>query len=398
MAKGRNSIIISGILAAFVAGLIITVSSADAGGAPPPPSGPDAGDFACYSEPIPTKPFFFMLDDQFGTTDHKIDKFLGFCASATKTIPDGTVFESPFGFGHHMMRWNITATSPDVRVELTDQFGTFEHNVLEAREIITPAFKKSGGTTFPPMLDVHWKCYGIDGEPISGPVTLDDQFPVTLSTKILTPDLLCAPATKTLLDGTSFSPQEGFEDTHLKCYNIDKTTVPINSLFSDQFFGAVSVGVGVAESEKLCTTVKKTVLPKPCVNFTVKGQDIPGSEQCNLEATDVWVKFRGPATMQFTQDGSDIPPLMPKPKGTNDFHVEWDPATCEFLDPPGVIWTKNGVPVGLPTSIPLGANDFDFDAKKIAQVMWSFPDDSMVDVPIPKGHVTDVHFECEFPG
>jgi len=141
---------------------------------------------------------------------------------------------------------------------------------------------------------------------------------------------------------------------------------------------------------------------EPCVSFTVKGVDIPGSENCNSAATDVWVVFRGHGSMTFSTDGNPIDPSTPTPKGTNDFHVMWVKGTCEFLDPPGLVWTKNGAFV---TSTPIPAdsigpvNDFEFEAKKIAKVMWSFgPGTIPLDVPIPKGHVTDVHFECFIPG
>jgi len=90
----------------------------------------------------------------------------------------------------------------------------------------------------------------------------------------------------------------------------------------------------------------------PCVLFTAKGQPIPGSEQCNSDATDVWIVFRGKGSIMFSVGGDPFGPSTPTPKGTNDFHVQWNPGTCVF-NPPVVIWTKNGAFV-IDTPIPVG--------------------------------------------
>lgn len=306
MTKGRNSIIISGILAAFVAGLIITVSTADAG----IPSDPfNAGDFLCYSATFTIPGSNFALNDQFfeEPQPHSIVEFLGFCASGTKTIPDPLkpgdvlVFDSPFGVDQHMMRWAIQGDSPNVKVELTDQFGSFEHNVLEAREIITPAIKSTfGGLVFPVQLNVHWKCYDIDGDDIDGPVTLRDQFsdssipPIEFFT--LTPALLCAPATKIIEDPAlpgsviTFPPEQ---DVHLKCYNIDSILVPIGADFRDQFF---SVTVLDAETERLCTTVTKSVLS---ADLSIEKSDNPDPVNPGNQLTySITVNNAGPTAAQ----------------------------------------------------------------------------------------------------
>ncbi len=381
-------------MAAFVAGLLITVSTADAGaGLPPPGDEFNAGDFLCYSGPVAEISVPIRLSDQFGDQGHTVTDFLGICASGNKDTLFG-FFNSPFGFLHHMMRWAIDDPSPDVfKVKLTDQFGTFEHNVFEAREIITPASKKLPCCPeFFPKLDVHWKCYRIDGEAIDGPVVWRDQFsnPSAFSFNELTPDLLCAPATKTKEPSPGvileFPPEE---DVHLKCYNVESfSDVPFAG-FSDQFSDIFIFGMN---SEKLCTTAIKT-LPVPCVKFTVKGEDIPDSKQCNPEANDITVVFRGGATMQFTKDGAPVGLPIPKAKGANDFELNFDPVTCDITSG---TWTKRGAVIGPLIPIPSGANDFEFVAKKIAKATWTLNGDILEEIPIPKGHVTDIHFECGF--
>jgi len=264
-------------------GVVAVGSSTQAfAGVPPGGPGPDVPPFhlKCYNDLEFGLGFGFaffevlqvILGDQFG--NEIVPDFVpvidGFCASAVKLIPP-QIFDDPFALGHHVTTYPISGESLNVRVELTDQFGTFTHNVFEPTKLLVPAskFKESpGGLTAisPPLLDVHWKCYGIDGESLKAPldfslVQLDDQFGSTTDFT-LTPVELCTPATKTItLQGKSESFTNEFPpeaNVHLKCYTVEPQNVIIGASFQDQILS--SPLIDSAFVDKLCVTVEKTVL------------------------------------------------------------------------------------------------------------------------------------------
>ena len=319
MERRSISVIISGILVAFVVSSLITVSTVEA----QTPGAFDAGDFLCYTDKRPAVSINFELSDQFfeAPEPHAILEFLGFCASGDKNFPGGVSSLSPFGFEHHMMRWAIDGPGPvdsitgaAVRVELSDQFGTVEHTVFDAREIMVPAIKEildSDGNIiqfFDPRLDVHWKCYEIDGVAFDAPITWIDQFtdpavgPIPFD--ILTPSLLCTPATKTIVDSMGvlkeFPPEE---DVHLKCYDVKpKIDIVTFANFRDQFGFAVISPFIPTFSEKLCTTVTKKIMSdEPTVELdhyiaykVQETKNTPKFQKINVELLD---QFDDPAVV-----------------------------------------------------------------------------------------------------
>jgi len=248
----------------LIASLIVTLATVGMT-YQPVQAGLQALDFNCY-EPTSFTPFFeateITLIDQFGETSHTTGNFVEFCASANKVTQHGSFFD-PFQLEHHFTCYEIDGAAPDVLVELTDQFGTFRHTVGDAREVCVPATKITNQPAeFPPLLNNHWKCYEIDGEPMPlEAVTMTDQFGPHLYTG-LTPELLCTPAVKMVGEDT-FEPE--LPDLDLKCYTVEGLdNVNLFLGFQDQFAGLLGGGfssvVNLADEDKICVEVEKTIV------------------------------------------------------------------------------------------------------------------------------------------
>jgi len=240
--------------------------------------------FNCYTPLASEPPSFleFQLIDQFfeDGTLHALGVLETFCASADKTILDtGETFPDPFGYQHHITCYGIDGEAPGVVVELTDQFGTTQHEVGSPIEVCAPADKGDdlcvpGDPLCEPngvglqvasvsQLDIHWKCYEITGESFPTNILMVDQFDINnLQTPILqlTPNKLCTPATKISPAGGVFPPEM---DTHLKCYAVDPVPLKgIVDVFFDQFAGVFFPPhfIDVALNDQICVKVEKTIV------------------------------------------------------------------------------------------------------------------------------------------
>jgi len=146
----------------------------------------------------------------------------------------------------------------------------------------------------------------------------------------------------------------------------------------------------VASSLSTFLIVSAPPLEDPCIILTKNSQTIQGTLNCNEFANDLHVVFKGNAKMQFSTDGKTVSHEISKPKRTNDFEVTFNPETCEISS---LTWTKKGEPIS-DSVVPPDVNDFWFVAKSIVKVEWTLDGTVIDEVQLPKGKITDLHFDC----
>jgi len=227
-------------------------------------SGPILGDFKCYNTTGIAPQTMVTLDDQFGTMEVNVKEQLAVCANVFKQQgPDFPASTPPDFPNQHFRVYNITENTPlEIPILLTDQFGTTKHIVGKPLELWVPA-NKTHITFFDKFTDLHYKCYELDPMSPTLPSPLDvnviDQFG-NWNNEVLNANKLCNPVIKTI--GT-----ESFGDfipDHLKCYGItpDPTFTPINQItFGDQFFKQQENDL--IEERELCFVAEKHIVQLP---------------------------------------------------------------------------------------------------------------------------------------
>jgi len=204
----------------------------------PTPTPVPLNHFQCYE--VHHGPFTrrtITLDDDFGpgtSVDVKQPKRL--CAPANKNNEDQ---DPPFPQDDpdHLAGYKITQREPRFPkrsdVAIVNQFGTLIIDVKKPEYLLVPSSK--GLNAQPPALNPpvvnHFKCYKVGGARFrAAGITVDDQFPGTLSVDILKPARLCLPADK---------QSEGviLPTDALMCYKVrpQKTTAPDSVFINNQF-------------------------------------------------------------------------------------------------------------------------------------------------------------------
>jgi len=182
-----------------------------------------------------------LLRDQFGESNHSALVLERFATPVDKN-QEGII--DPLA---HLTWWRLLdgTDSPFRRVVVTNQFGVEELGVFDAEYLLAPAVKNvnGGGTPDaggsgpgdPALGDLdHYKCYRVEGLPLSHSVILDDQFQGAVG-EVLAPLYLCNPVEKTHLDGTGNFPIHKPTE-HLVCYQIGFPPLPgLSVFFQDQF-------------------------------------------------------------------------------------------------------------------------------------------------------------------
>ncbi len=207
-----------------------------------------------------------VVETQFGFEEIGFEAAWFLALPAIKTLPDGTG-EGDLNAPHLKCYSIFSAEDPDVSVNLTNQFGTETGvEVGPARAMCMPTLKT---VTFPlppippsgPLVEVpHYKCYDIVGDTPDVAVDLETQFGFELGVQVGPANLLCAPAIKTLPDGTS---EGDLTAPHLKCYEIIVDDPPHIVDLETQFGIETDVEVGVpapASIGKLCVPTDKEVI------------------------------------------------------------------------------------------------------------------------------------------
>jgi hypothetical protein len=174
------------------------------------------------------------LRDQFGpltVTDLVFDKF----STPADKIHNGQnhPMVNPLV---HLDWWHINYPQPSRTVIVTDQFGSGEWVVKDARYLLLPAVKNAGPGTPPPVWN-HYLCYDVVTGPIvNQPVVLIDQFG-TAQVHVRYAKLLCNPVEKTVYTATGPVVYPIIDaTTHLACYEVlNPQPYAINITAQDQF-------------------------------------------------------------------------------------------------------------------------------------------------------------------
>jgi hypothetical protein len=173
--------------------------------------------FECYRSAFRPQfdPVRVRLDDQFSADSVRARVLRPnlFCNPVRK-VHDDVVFPivNP---NNHLKSYVIESAEEFVerQVEVNNQFGTAVLHVVNPARLLVPTRKFPHDR--PSGLD-HYKCYGVQGDPLEERVRLRDQF-TPFFTTVLEPMFLCNPAEKT--HGDRVTPVRN-PALHLVCYSI----------------------------------------------------------------------------------------------------------------------------------------------------------------------------------
>ena len=202
------------------------------------------------------------LTDQFGSYSHQVTSLYHFCTPVQKTVLDslGNPIVYPIHDAvTHYSWWQISPQTFSAKVAVTNQFGDQTLNVHNAAFLLTPALKN----TYPgPLPNAnHYKAYECDGQPINRPVVLDDQLGHWSAT-LTYPRYFLTPARKYVGPGQDYPIVD--PDQHYVCYEFtpaDQNTYAA-VWWIDQFFSVTSPIFGPQSAQYvLVPTSKLYVVP-----------------------------------------------------------------------------------------------------------------------------------------
>ena len=194
------------------------------------------------------------------------------CVPAVKTVispppPAPTPTPGPLPTTPHYKCYQIIAPPANATVKLETQFG-IEPSVVVGQPVLlcAPAIKRFGGVATGDLSAPHLVCYLITDPPPGFVVNLQTQFGFEGPLNVMQAQLLCVPATKTVLVPTPTpSPTPSptpppLSIVHYKCYDITPQTLGVLVDLRTQF--GFEQNVRVTNSKFLCPPVVKTVPPR----------------------------------------------------------------------------------------------------------------------------------------
>ena len=124
--------------------------------------------------PVPPLGLPVLLTDQFGPYNHQVLQLQKFMNPVQKQVatPGGGTYPINDPITHYSW-WTISPQPFSALVAATNQFGDQSLNVHDAVYLLAPALKNQHGS--PPQKN-HYKCYLCDGQPVNVPVLMTDQF------------------------------------------------------------------------------------------------------------------------------------------------------------------------------------------------------------------------------
>ncbi len=185
--------------------------------------------------PPPAPPV--RLTDQFETWDHQVLQLRHFANPVEKQ--HGPLISPITNPDLHYTWWEIEPhpfQRPGIAVD--NQFGPQLLDVFAPRFLLNPARKNQPG---PPPPGNHYKCYECVGQPVLETVYLRDQFGQRTAV-VLEPQLLCNPTVKQLPGGVSYPMLD--PEQHLVCYRIDPMLWAYLPYVTDQFIQDFPLEIG----------------------------------------------------------------------------------------------------------------------------------------------------------
>jgi hypothetical protein len=189
-----------------------------------------------------------ILTDQFGVYTHQLANLQRIMNPVQKEHGQVFPINNP---NLHYTWWRIFPSQPfSAQVTATNQFGDQTLSVGDGEFLLNPALKNQTGS--PPVAN-HFKCYVCDGQPVSVPVLLTDQFD-QWSTVVGFPRYFCNPVQKDYRGVVNpiLDPNQ-----HYICYEIGPEDPGIfSATVTDQFIVNLSAPMGPARY--LCVPTYKT--------------------------------------------------------------------------------------------------------------------------------------------
>jgi len=194
--------------------------------------------FKCYWIEQGTSPNVdVQLEDQFGSIEAVVTDSLYFCNPVEKTYNGGiTEIENP---SHHLTIYNLDHEEElqKWRLEVDNQFGEQELNVQGPAMLAVPTQKE--GHNFPDGLD-HFLLYYAWGPDLNVVVQLDDQFHSEPQVTVVRPAFFANPVRKTDASGTVTEIENPLG--HLVFYEIPEELLQTDVNIDNQF-GAQTLSV-----------------------------------------------------------------------------------------------------------------------------------------------------------
>ncbi len=283
------------------------------------------------------------LETQFGTElDVIVDTPAFLCPPALKYFPPGEPVPEGDLTEPHLKCYNIVSQEdPPHIVNLETQFGVESDVEVGPAQLLCAPASKSVVFPFPEPGDPlvpspHYKCYQII-DPV-GPgvvVDLETQFGLELGIPVENAQLLCAPALKWFPPGEPV-PEGDLTEPHLKCYSIFSQEDPPHIVDLETQFG-LEIGIEVGVAQRLCVPVTKTVV--------------------NIDTFEVRKQFDDSSTASVTvslscTSGSDSPATL-SPAGSGTPNTPGAPVVFTvsgFSGDPTCTATESPIPAGYSSS------------------------------------------------
>lgn len=180
--------------------------------------------------PVPPLGLPVLLTDQFGTYQHQVLQLEKFMNPTYKEDING-IFPINDPITHYSW-WTITPQPFSATVAATNQFGDQSLLVHDAVYLLNPALKNQHG--LPPQKN-HYKCYLCDGQPVNKQVLMSDQFG-QWNAVVTFPRYFCNPVQKQVaLPGGQVYPILD-PNQHYTCYEFQpQDPTPYTAFMTDQF-------------------------------------------------------------------------------------------------------------------------------------------------------------------
>jgi hypothetical protein len=189
--------------------------------------------------PFPGSPINIpvVLTDQFGIYNHNVLELEMFMNPTQKQVlgPAGGTYPIHDDITHYSW-WRITPQPFGAVVAATNQFGDQTLHVHDAVYLLTPALKNNQNFGGLPPFKNHYKCYFCDGQPINKQVLLTDQFG-QWSTTVTFPRFFCNPVDKHVVDPYPDNDYPILDpNQHYVCYEFQpEDGTPYMATVLDQF-------------------------------------------------------------------------------------------------------------------------------------------------------------------
>jgi hypothetical protein len=211
--------------------------------------------------PLPPPVTSVTLTDQFGQFNHQVLQLELFMNPTQKEDSHGLFpINDPIT---HYAWWRITPQPFNAVLAGTNQFGDQTVNVHDAIYLLNPALKNQTGN--PPQKN-HYKCYQCDGQPVNAQVLMTDQFGPWTAT-VTFPRYFCNPVQKQVQGSPIVNPILE-PNQHYICYEFQPAQpTPFTAVMTDQF--TVNHGLQLTPSQYICVPTYKT-------GFTATSKDTWG--------------------------------------------------------------------------------------------------------------------------